>query len=178
MKARFLLVVMLLCLILALSAFAQTSHDYFTELRAANAFNHYKDEYVCFRDDDVPTFMVVAKVSDVIEHLTKAGDAVAAKNMVQIKEGLFLQTYYKGISSEEYFYEPAKKGISDENREYSLEFNGKYPGKMVYAINWVTGRYLQRLYMYQKSKTTPAIEGSGKCELIHPVQPSVSSHPL
>lgn len=37
-----------------------TARDYFNELKAANNFNHYKDTYVCFADDDAPSFAVIA----------------------------------------------------------------------------------------------------------------------
>ena len=117
----------------AWSAHAQTAHDYFNELKAANTFNHYKDEYVCFRDDDVPTFMIVAKVSDVIEDVKKAGDTAGIKDMLQVKDSLLLQTYYKGVASEEYIYDPFGKGHPGDSREYSLEFKGPTPGKMIAA---------------------------------------------
>ena len=148
------------------------ARDYFNELKAANTFSHYKDEYVCFRDDDVPTFMVVAKGSDVIEMKKKAGDLAGSRQLADSKDLLFLQSYYKGVASEEFIYEPAKKDVADDNREYSIEFKSPFPDKMVYTINWATGRYLQRVYMYQKSRTIPSKEGSGKCELIHPKQHS------
>lgn len=165
----------LLCFVLGSVAIGQTSeppvrtaHDYFNELKAANTFNRYKDEYVCFRDDDVPTFIVVAKVSDVIEMMKKSGET--GTNVMSLeKDGLFVTPYYKGVVSEDYLYESVKKAIADEvNKDYSVEFGKPMPGKMVYSINWATGRYLQRVFIFQKSRTIPASEGSGKCELIHP----------
>ncbi len=157
-------------LAVALSTPAQTAHDYFNELKGANTFNHYKDEYVCFRDDDIPTFAVIARGSDVIDMMKKNGEK-GTKMMLPAKDSLFVQTYYKGVGSEEYLYEPVKKDApaDDTNKDYSLEFKGPYPGKMVYSINWATGRYLLRVFMFQKSRTIPAEEGAGKCELIHPV---------
>ncbi len=157
-------------LAIALSTPAQTAHDYFNELKAANTFNHYKDEYVCFRDDDVPTFAIIAKGSDVIDMMKKNGDK-GTKMMLPAKDSLFVKTYYKGVGSEDYLYEPVKKEVADEvNKDYSLEFKGPMPGKMVYSINWATGRYLLRVFMFQKSRTIPADEGAGRCELIHPAQ--------
>ncbi len=160
---------LLVFLAVALSAPAQTAHDYFRELKAANTFNHYRDEYVCFRDDDVPTFAVIAKGSDVIDMMKKNGET-GIKVMLPAKDSLFVRTYYKGVGSEDYVYEPVKKDTVDEtNKDYSLEFKGPMPGKMVYSINWDTGRYLLRVFMFQKSRTIPADEGAGKCELIHPI---------
>jgi len=159
---------LVLCIAPAAFAVGQTAHDYYTELKAANTFNHYKDEYVCFRDDDVPTFIVIAKVSDVIENMRKAGDTEGVKTLLQAKDSLLLQTYYKGVGSEGYIYDPVKRDLPNDNQEYSLEFGSPSSGKMVFSINWVTGRYLQKVYMYQKSRTVPSAEGSGKCELIHP----------
>ena len=148
----------------------RTARDYFNELKAANTFNHYKDEYVCFRDDDVPTFEVIAKVSDVIDMMKKNGET-GMKMMLPAKDSLFVKTYFKGVGSEDYLYEPVKKDVADEvNKDYSIEFKKPMPGKMVYSINWATGRYLLRVFMFQESRTIPAKEGAGKCQLIHPAQ--------
>ena len=43
----------------------QSTRDYFNELRDANAFNHYGDEYVCFPDNDTGGFAVVARTKDI-----------------------------------------------------------------------------------------------------------------
>jgi hypothetical protein len=168
MKPKLWLAFLLFALGVAESSPAQTAHDYFNELKVANTFNHYKDEYVCFRDDDVPSFAVVAKASDVIEHMKNAGDVDGVKALAPAKDSLFVQIYYKGVGSEQYIYEPVKKDPTADSKEYSYAFGGQAPGKMVYSINWATGRYLQHLYIYQQSRTIPAKEGSGKCEPIHP----------
>jgi hypothetical protein len=168
---RHFLKLILLCLVSAVSVSAQTARDYFNELKAANTFNRYQDEFVCFRDDDVPTFVVIAKISDVIEDMKKAGNTDDIKTMLQAKDSLLVQTYYKGVASDEYIYEPVKKQVADDvNRDYSLEFKGPKPSKMVYSINWTTDRYLLRVYIFEQSRTIPASEGSGRCELIHPKQ--------
>jgi hypothetical protein len=157
-------------LAVTLSTPAQTAHDYFKELKAANTFNHYKDEYVCFRDDDVPTFAIIAKGSDVINMMKRNGET-GLKMMLPAKDSLFVKTYYKGVGSEDYLYEPVKRDVTDEvNKDYSIEFKKPMPGKMVYSINWTTGRYLLHVFMFQKSRTVPAESGAGKCELIHPAQ--------
>ncbi len=162
---------MALVFILAFPSSAQTARDYFKELKAANTFNHYKDEYVCFRDDDVPSFAVVAKVSDVIEHMKKNNDTVGIKELQATKESILLETYYKGVSSgSNVFYPEKREDTFGDNKDYGFEFAGKHPGKMVYSINWATGRYLQRVYMFEKSRSIATKEGSGKCELIHPGQ--------
>jgi hypothetical protein len=153
------------------SVYAQTAHDYFNELKAANTFNHYKDEYVCFSDEELPSFSVIARVSDVIVDMKKAGDTEGIKKMVQAKDSLLVQTYFKSVASDGYLYEPVKKVLADDSREYFVEFKSPKPGKMVYAINWTTGRYLLRVYIFQNSRTIPAKEGSGRCELIHPKLP-------
>jgi hypothetical protein len=166
---RSLLWLILLGFGLTVSASAQTAHDYFKELKEANTFNHYKDEYVCFRDDDVPTFTVIAKVSDIIESMKQNSNTKGAKDLAAAKDGLIVESFYKGVSSGTNIFDLVKKvDQNGDSEEYNYEFAGKNPGKMVYSINWATGRYLQRVYMYQKSRTLAAAEGSGKCELIHP----------
>jgi len=163
---RFLLVF----LAVAMSTPAQTARDYFKELKAANTFNHYKDEYVCFPEDDTPSFAIIAKVSDVMEHMKQAGDAAGVKTMALAKDSLLVKTYYKGVGSDDYMYDPVKKVQTDDSKEYFIEFKAPSPGKMVYSINWATGRYLLRVFMFQKSRTIPAAETARRCELIHPVQ--------
>jgi hypothetical protein len=161
-----------LVLVLAVPSSAQTARDYFKELKAANTFDHYKDEYVCFRDDDTPSFAIVAKVSDVIEHMKQNGDTAGIENLQAAKTALIVETYYKGVSSGTNIFDLAKReDSSGDSKDYSYEFAGKNPGKMLYSINWATGRYLLRVYMYEKSRTVASAEGSGRCELIHPGQP-------
>lgn len=160
-----------LALGLSVSASAQTAQEYFKELKAANTFNHYSDEYVCFRDDDVPSFAVVAKVVDVIEHMKQNGEK-ASENLQAARNSLIVETYYKGVSSGTKIFDLTKRHDSfGDSKDYSFEFGGKHPGKMLYSINWATGRYLLRVYMYEKSGTVASAEGSGRCELIHPGQP-------
>ena len=146
----------------------QTARDYYNELKAANSFARYRDEYVCFPDDDAPSFAIMARASDVIEHMKRNGDKAGAETLKQAKDTLFVHRYYKGVGGEEYIFEPVKKGGDDENVDYMIEFGKPKPGKMVYSINWTTGRYVLRVYMYQHSKDLPAADGAGKCELIHP----------
>ena len=161
---------LLLWLVCAVSASAQTARDSFNQLKAANTFNHGRDEYVCFHYEDAPSFTVIAKVSDVIEQKKKAGDAAGIKALEQQKDSLFVQSYYLGVASQDYVYDAVKGEHLGDTLEYRLAFNGQMPGEIVYAINWMTGRYLLRVYIYRQSRTIPAAEQSGKCELIHPGQ--------
>lgn len=156
----------------SVSVAAQSARGYFKELKQANAFNHYGDEYVCFRDDDVPSFAVVAKIADIIDHMKTAGNKAGVKDLEQAKGGLTVETYYKGVSNGTNVFDAQKSDVqSGDSKDYSYTFARKNPGKILYSINWATGRYRLRIFMYQKSRTIPAAEGSGKCELIHPVQP-------
>lgn len=151
---------------------AQSARGYFKELKQANAFNHYGDEYVCFRDDDVPSFAVVAKIDDIIDRMKTAGNKAGVKDLEKAKGGLTVETYYKGVSNGTDVFDARERDVqSGDSKDYSYKFAAKNPGKILYSINWATGRYRLRIFMYQKSRTIPAVEGSGKCELIHPTQP-------
>jgi hypothetical protein len=141
----------------------RTARDYFNELKAANSFNHYKDIYVCFADDDAPSFAVVARGSDIIDEMKKAG-AVPDRVVLQAKRLLFLETYYKGISNKTEVYEP----VGREGTDWDIEFNSPIHGRMLYSINWTTGRYRLSVYALDHSKTIPADQKFGKCEEIHP----------
>jgi hypothetical protein len=144
-----------------------TGRDYFNELRDANAFNHYGDEYACFPDEDKGNFVVVAKTKD-IEKMMAANSKTGAKPKPLGGEGLSVQTYSKGVASGQEIYDKVDK---DSDERWSLEFKSPLHGKMVYMINWTTGRYRLLVFALDHSKTIPAAEISGKCELIHPWSP-------
>jgi hypothetical protein len=143
----------------------QTARDYFNELREANAFNHYADEYVCFPDKDTDSFAVVAKTKD-IEKMMAANNKGAKPK--PLGDGLVVQPYYKGVASATQFLDKADKDLDEE---WSVEFKSPLHGKIAYRINWITGRYRFLIYALDHSKTVPAEEISGKCELIHPWSP-------
>ena|ERR1700678_336218 len=143
-----------------------TGRDYFNELRDANAFNHYGDEYVCFPDEDKGGFAIVAKTKD-IEKMMAANSAASSKPK-PLGDALAVQTYFKGVASGKQIYDKVEK---DSDEEWALEFKSPLHGKMVYMINWTTGRYRLLIFALDKSKTLPASEISGRCELIHPLSP-------
>ena len=155
------LTVILIAVVLSVPTLAQdkaplTARDYFTELKAANNFNHYSDTFVCFRDDDSPSFAVVARGSDIIDEMKQAGHT-PEKAVLSAKNELFVQTYYKGVANtlDPYDPVPGKEGT-------------EWDGRIVYSINWKTGRYRMFEYALDYNKTTPSYESSGKCEPIHP----------
>lgn len=158
---------------LTASAHAQTARDYFNELKAANTFRRYGDIYACFPDDNTPSFAVVARVSDVINAMKKAGNTDGAKRLAQAKDSLFVQTYYKGVGDEEDLFDPVKKNMDDENKKYQVEFKAPFRGRITYSINWPTGRYRLAVYMFQRSRIVPNVEASGRCELIHPAHDEI-----
>jgi hypothetical protein len=65
------------------------------------------------------------------------------------------------------WYEP----IGNEGTDFRVLYNAPFRGKSEYSINWATGRYRFKVYALDYSKTIPAAEASGKCELIHSPQP-------
>ncbi|MFL6437701.1 MAG: hypothetical protein ACJ71Q_08990 [Terriglobales bacterium] len=152
----------LVLLMSPMQGFGQTAREYFDELVKANSLNTYQDEYACFRDDEVPSFAVVSTADSVRSKWKQNG--VKIPKGFEKDQGLFLKTYYKGIANK-------AKLFDKDGDEYSLTFNVKDQKnahmKMVYTINWDTGRYRMRLYELSSSKTMPAYEVSGKCELIH-----------
>ncbi|MGI8958792.1 MAG: hypothetical protein ACR2IV_03320 [Bryobacteraceae bacterium] len=97
--------------------------------------------------------------------MKKAG-VTPDKLMIQSKNLLVVETYYKGVSNKTELYEPVGK----EGTDWDIQFNSPMHGKMLYSINWVTGRYRLTVYLLDKSKIIPAAQKFGKCELIHPGQ--------
>jgi hypothetical protein len=148
-----------------------TARDYFKELRDANTFTHFGDEYVCFPDEDNGGFAIMAKSKD-IEKM-KAATAKPGEKRESLGDAtLIVQSYFKGVANQPLLYDPVSK---DSDVKWSLEFKSPIHGKMVYAINWTTGRYRLLIYALDHSRTVPAEEISGKCELIHPWSPPPTS---
>ena len=159
---RFLAVLM--CVLASGTATAQTARVYFNELRDANAFTHYGDQYVCFPDDGKGGFAVVAKTKD-MEKQIAANSKIGAKPKPLSGEFLTVQIYFKGVASDTTLYEKMDK---DSDERWSQEIKSPLRGKIIYLINWATGRYRLLVFAFERSKTVPAGEYSGKCELIHP----------
>jgi len=144
---------------------AQSARGYFNELRDANAFNHYGDEYVCFPDEDKGGFAIVARTKDIDKMIAANNKGAKPKSL---GDTLVVQPYFKGVASDAQILDKVNK---DSDAEWSLEFKAPMHGKIVYRINWVTGRYRLMVYALDHSKTVPADEISGRCELIHPSSP-------
>jgi hypothetical protein len=158
-----------LVLMSAFATFAQvkaplTARDYFNELKAANNFNHYSDTWVCFHDDDVPSFAVISRGGDIIDEMKKAGHT-PEKAVLLAKNELFVQTYFKGVANTLQPYDPVP---GKEGTDWDIEFGKPLHGRIVYSINWATGRYRMLTYALDSNKTLPAAQSSGKCEPIHP----------
>lgn len=143
----------------------RSARDYFNELRAANQLNRFSDTYVCLADDDVPSFAVISRGSDIIDEMRHAGTKLT-KEVLAAKKLLFVQIYFKGVPNETEIYEP----VGAEGTDWNALFDRPFKGKIVYSINWATGRYRMRVYSLTHSSAVPAAERSGKCELIHPGQ--------
>ena len=145
----------------------QTARDYFNEPRDANAFNHYGDEYVCFPDEDKGSFAVVARTKD-IEKMSAANDKKKGVKPKSLGDALVVHPYFKGVATGPQILDKEEKNSDDA---WGVEFKSPMHGKAVYRINWITGRYRYLIYALDHSKTIPAAEISGKCELIHPWSP-------
>jgi len=145
-------------------AIAQTAREYFSELRDLNHFTRYSDEYVCFHDEDKGGFAVIARTKDIETRMAAARKA-GTKIGTPLGDKLVVQKYFKGVANDPAIYEKIDKN-SDEG--WGLKFDSPIHGKTVYLMNWTTGRYRFLVYALDRSKTVPASEMSGKCELIHP----------
>jgi hypothetical protein len=145
-------------------ATVQTARQYFTEMYDSNVFNKYADKYVCFRDDNDPSFAVVSTIEDIVDAATRNHDEEDAKKIAKLGDGLFVQTYFQGVASDSGLDYDKKNG----EYRYDFEMSSHHHGRTVYRINWKTGRYRFQVYALDYNKTLPAYEVSGKCQLIHP----------
>jgi hypothetical protein len=143
----------------------QNARDYFVELRDLNEFRHYTDKYVCFLDgNDEQGFAIMTTFADIRNAMSRNGEKEGLKITAK-HEGLLVQTYFKGVKNDD---EPLiYDRITDS--EYQIDYDAPvHHGRSIYLINWKTGRYRLQVFALDYSKEAPALEVSGKCELIHP----------
>jgi hypothetical protein len=142
-----------------------TAREYYEELKTANTFVHVKDVYACFRDDDQPSFAVMARGSDVIDEMKRAG-VTPTKAVMAGKNELVVETFYKGVSNKTEIFDP----VGTDGTDYDVQFDKPFHGRILYSINWATGRYRMMVYALDHRKALPAYEVSGRCEVIHAVK--------
>jgi hypothetical protein len=147
---------------------AQTARYYFDELKNTGAFNRYSDEYACFAHSDAPSFAVMSTTDSILQRMKRSGESISRAMAQEMKGGLSVQTYFKGVANKVIIYDE-EKNTEGADHTYSIEFGSPFHGKMVYQINWTTGRY--RLKVLAANKAVPASEAAGQCELIHPEVP-------
>ncbi|MGH9700158.1 MAG: S1C family serine protease [Candidatus Acidiferrales bacterium] len=134
-----------------------TPRAFYSELRDAGGFDRYTDKYVCFFDAaDMLRFEIVTTSDDLVDILTRSGDAMDAKTAAEAGQGLYLQNFYKGVANVDRAFYP-KVGI-----QYRLEHEGVIE---VYTINWTTGRFIYEVS--SQDGTEPVETRTGMCELIH-----------
>lgn len=143
---------------------ALTARQYFDELHGKNTFFDYKYKYVCFPDEEVGSFSVLAITKD-IKNIKKT---VRYEKKRESIPGVYLveKVYTKGESSEQNIY---KK--TDENDEvvWLMKQSPLYQAKSIYAINWTTGRYRLLIYAVEHNDGIPSYTESGNCELIQSI---------
>jgi hypothetical protein len=146
------------------SALAQlAARDYYNELKTAHAFGRYADEYVCFNDEEAVSFAVLGRASDMIANGMEMPNGTAADQKAFLGF-LFVRNYVKGVEGDTNVYQRV-----GESTRYDIEFNAPiHNGRMVYSMNWVTGRYVLQVFAQDKSKSVPVASTGGKCEFIHP----------
>jgi hypothetical protein len=111
----------------------------------------------------------MATSEDMVEEMTKSGDTAGAKLIRKAGPGLYVQTFYKGVSNgDPLLYDQDGRQSPEADGRYHLDYNAPiHHGRTVYLINWRTGRYRMLVYSLDTSKDTPVAEKAGKCELIH-----------
>jgi hypothetical protein len=146
-----ILILQLVCVVVGgFSGFAQTptAREYFKELKATNestkALDEYRDEFVCFDDDlKAPYFSIIAKVPDMIKMMKDSQHEAEAKKLEEsrFKDSLFVQRYFKGISTQELIFSPVGTGGTD----FVTGFDKPFHGKMEYTFTWRPAATVSRL---------------------------------
>lgn len=149
-----------------------TARDYYDELSAANEFKRYSDEYVCFYEDDTPSFLVAAKGEDVLQLMALNGEKIS-KDLTPVKGHLFYKTYYKGVLTGSLEEMPPKDVSGDSNVSYQAVWTkGRKAFTITYIVNWATGRIRMTVETGTLGDHNYSMyERYGKCEFIHPETP-------
>ncbi len=170
---RRLVSVSLVLIVLSRSGYAQstelTARQYYNELYRAGGLDQFADEYICFRDEELPNFFTLGR-SETLKHFFESANgmkSLSPKMRAGLRRGfLMMVNYKKGISGNiEYLdYDASKREISDE-----LELPGNSGTKhtpVTYAlqVNWQTLRFI--LSVRRKGSLVPLGESSGRCETI------------
>ena len=144
-----------------------TARDYYQELYKAGGLDNLPDEYICCRDDTVPTFFIMAK-SDLIKNLIESDGELKnlpPREQANLRKGfLFKVTYNKGLSNGLEYWDPLESGGG-----YFTDFDitGKAEAKptpihMTLRVSWETLRY--KIDVYERGSAVPLAEDTGKCE--------------
>jgi hypothetical protein len=110
----------------------------------------------------------MSTTDSILQRMKRSGESISRAMAQEMKGGLSVQTYFKGVANKVIIYDE-EKNTEGADHTYSIEFGSPFHGKMVYQINWTTGRY--RLKVLAANKAVPASEAAGQCELIHPEVP-------
>lgn len=149
-----------------------TARDYYNELNAANEFKTYSDEYVCFYEDDVPSFLVAAKGEDVLQLMASNGEKIS-RNITAAKGHLFYKTYYKGVLTGSLDEMPSTMDTTgNSNVSYKsvlTQRDGRTTMTITYTVNWATGRIRMTIQTGTPGNRDYSVGARyGKCEFIHP----------
>jgi hypothetical protein len=152
-----------------------TARGYYEELKAANEFKTYADEYVCFYDDDIPSFLVVARGEDALQLMASNGEK-GTKETNTVKGTLFYKTYYKGVLTGNLEEMPSKRdsqvGDNVTYQDKVILRDSKTAMTITYNVNWSTGRIRFTVETGTiGGRGYSSRERYGKCEFIHPETP-------
>jgi hypothetical protein len=165
------LILVLLTVCLISSAMAQvkqlTAREYYDELYKAGGLDNFADEYVCFREDDIPVFFLMADSAPIKELLSADDKLKELPKSVQksLDKGfLMVRAYNKGIANGPEYFDPDTHGNWVEEGDVGTP---TAPRKVAIGlkVNWDTLRYTRSVSMI--GVTEPYTE-SGKCERVKP----------
>lgn len=158
---------MLVALLLITSTMYQskqlTARDYYDELYKAGGLDNFVDQYVCFRDDSVPTFFLLSdgKAIRALLSTHNRSNSLPSEAQSELKKDfLIARFYHKDIAQEREFLDPAKRGVWKE--EISVE---KGTIQVSLSLNWDTLRYLRAVNVKGEANS---YDDAGKCERVRP----------
>src|SRR5260370_5272768 len=100
---------------------AQTARYYFDELKNTGAFNRYSDEYACCAHSDAPSFAVMSTTDSILQRMKRSGESISRAMAQEMKRGLSVQTYFKGVANKVIIYDE-EKNTEGADHTYSIVF--------------------------------------------------------
>lgn len=153
----------LLILSVSVPAQALTARQYYDEFRSKSAFARHTNVFVCFPDEDLGDFSIIAKTKYMKDEIVRFfGQDI--KKPSPLEDYLVEMVYTMGKPSEHNLY---IRKHNDSEAVWQKKRTSGFREKSMYEIDWSTGRYSFQIYTHENN--IPSYVEDGNCERVQPL---------